>query len=101
MASQIVRRTTYGTDVRIDMFGLEWTVSRDGYPMYVTPCCDASAKGGQNGIVCRKCYADVSPSLGSIPVPLASDDRPEWRASRERLAEKLDEITRHSLGLGE
>jgi hypothetical protein len=32
------------------------------YPL--TPCCGASAKGGEYGIVCRKCYADIDPMYG-------------------------------------
>ena len=32
------------------------------YPL--TPCCNASAKGSEGGIVCRKCYHEVPPGFG-------------------------------------
>lgn len=32
------------------------------YPL--TECCGASAKGGEFGIVCRACYADIDPMYG-------------------------------------
>lgn len=74
-------------EVRLDQHGMEWVVSGDGDPMYVTPCCNASAKGGECGTVCRACYREIDPSLGGIVEPLPEDDRPEWRASRDRYNE--------------
>lgn len=32
------------------------------YPL--TPCCQASGKGGGNGVVCRACYHDVETYFG-------------------------------------
>src|SRR3954464_12224669 len=34
---------------------------------YLTECCGASAKGLENYIGCRSCYAEIDPSLGGCP----------------------------------
>ncbi|ACF33972.1 hypothetical protein KAMIYU_9 [Mycobacterium phage Kamiyu] len=31
---------------------------------YLTPCCEATAKGSGDGVVCRKCYQPVDERLG-------------------------------------
>jgi hypothetical protein len=36
----------------------------DGIVYYLTPCCQASAKGAECGTVCRACYREVSDDLG-------------------------------------
>jgi hypothetical protein len=36
----------------------------DGIAYPLTPCCGASAKGGEYGIICRACYHDIDPALG-------------------------------------
>lgn len=101
--SNPIRRTSYGTDVRLDTWGMEWTVSTDEFqtPFYVTPCCDASAKGGEHGTICRKCHRPIDPAIGGVPVPLPADDRPEWRQSRERMAELNRAMLARLLGEGE
>lgn len=37
----------------------------------LTPCCNASGKGGETGIVCRACYRSVSSKYGTT-VPSAT-----------------------------
>lgn len=39
------------------------------YPL--TPCCEASATGTEDGIACRSCYEEVSPSFGACWSPEA------------------------------
>ncbi len=34
------------------------------YLIPLTPCCNASGKGGGHGVVCRSCYRDVDPKFG-------------------------------------
>jgi len=87
MMSAVIRTTKWGGEVRIDRFGLPWAVSADDDPMYVTDCCDASAKGMENYVGCRSCYREIDPSLGGIPEPFPEDDRAEWKARRDRFRE--------------
>lgn len=53
-----------------DRHGLRYVVTEDG-PMYITDCCDASAKGsvalGEPETVCRACYRTVDDALGGVP----------------------------------
>lgn len=78
------RTTASGLEVRYDRNGFEWVTNRDGDQFYITDCCDASAKGGEHGTVCRRCYRSIDPSLGGIPEPFPEDDSPTSRESRER-----------------
>ncbi|MGW0022025.1 hypothetical protein ACWDUD_27240 [Rhodococcus sp. NPDC003382] len=39
-------------------------VAYAGTAYHLTPCCDASAKGSMDSIVCRSCYQQVSPMYG-------------------------------------
>lgn len=39
------------------------------YPL--TPCCGASGKGGESGVICRACYRPVDPMFGDC-APLYS-----------------------------
>lgn len=39
----------------------------EGMRYYLTECCAASAKGLENYIGCRKCYAEIDPALGGLP----------------------------------
>lgn len=43
------------------------TAAAVGQRFYLTPCCGASAKGLEDCIGCRNCYAEVDPRLGGIP----------------------------------
>lgn len=62
-----------------DVQGLDFlgnVVVRDEYiGLYpLTPCCDASGKGGEYGVMCRSCYVDVDDYYGGsadVAVPLA------------------------------
>lgn len=48
---------------------VEWLLS-DGIVYPTTICCGASAKGAEDGIVCRSCYEYIDPWFGmgfSIP----------------------------------
>lgn len=38
-----------------------------GMRYYLTPCCGASAKGSESGIVCRACYYLIDEALGGLP----------------------------------
>lgn len=40
-----------------------------GIAFPLTPCCEASAKGSGDGIVCRACYAWVPESFGGCYTP--------------------------------
>lgn len=43
----------------------------DGFRFYLTPCCNASAKGSANsptGVCCRACYEDIDAVFGGVPV---------------------------------
>lgn len=39
-------------------------VASCGLAYYLTPCCDAAAKGSMGSIVCRSCYEDVDHLFG-------------------------------------
>jgi len=39
--------------------------NNSGMVLLLTPCCDATGKGGGTGIICRKCHEDVDPVFGS------------------------------------
>ena len=62
-------------------------MSGDGYVVVeaygmrygLTPCCGASAKGGEYGIVCRACYGEIDPLLGG-PMDVADAYTPEVTA---------------------
>jgi len=84
--SEAHRVTATGLDVRYDRYNLEYAVS-DGWPFYLTPCCDASAKAVETGIVCRFCYAAVNQDLGGVPEPLPEDDLAGWRDTREQFGD--------------
>lgn len=56
----------------IDQYGnkvLAMEVGSD-YTYALTPCCDATGKGGERGIVCRACYREV-PSYFGGPAEVA------------------------------
>jgi hypothetical protein len=42
---------------------VEWFIGY-GIVYPVTPCCRATAKGGEYGVICRKCYADIDDFYG-------------------------------------
>jgi hypothetical protein len=44
-------------------------LTRDDMDTRVTECCHASAKGTEDGICCRKCYALIDDAIGGQPVP--------------------------------
>ena len=54
-------------------------VQCDGLQYGLTTCCDASAKGGEHGIVCRACYREIDPLLGG-PMDVADAYTPEVTA---------------------
>ena len=39
-----------------------------GFHYYLTPCCLASAKGGQTGVICRSCHQPVDEALDGWPL---------------------------------
>lgn len=43
--------------------------NRDGMDVRVTECCQASAKGLEDSVGCRRCYRLVDPAIGGPPVP--------------------------------
>lgn len=95
----VVRVDRHGRDVRLDTWGMEYVRDEDGFAFYVTPCCDASAKGTEWGIVCRSCYEDVDPSLGGVPEPYDVDMTDGERARLIEWKAFERAIVRRSLGL--
>jgi hypothetical protein len=51
----------------------------DGVYSLLTPCCNASGKGGEHGVICRACYDDVDFIFGACWLP------EEWETEAERL----------------
>jgi hypothetical protein len=39
-------------------------VALDGIAYYLTACCQASGKGGADGVICRACYRPVADTFG-------------------------------------
>lgn len=62
----------HGRKVRRDRDGLRYVTTPDSGTFYITECCDASAKGSDDGIVCRSCSDEVDSRLGGTPEPLES-----------------------------
>lgn len=81
--STTVRTDRYGRAVLLDRYGLEYVRGDDGEAWYITPCCDASAKGWETGTVCRACFRDIDPALGGIVEPLPEDMTDKDRAALE------------------
>lgn len=95
--SDVVRIDKHGHEVRIDTWGLEY-VREGGHAWYLTPCCDASAKGMEWGIGCRACHREVDPSYGGVPEPFEEDMTEEQKAELARWQEWQAEMVRKSLG---
>ena len=51
--------------------GAQVAVDDTGAAYFLTPCCHASGKGADvsTGVVCRKCYDEVSWCFGDVGVP--------------------------------
>lgn len=59
-----------GTILGVDDEGMEYAHNvADGMWWRITPCCGASDKGVEHGVVCRKCYGWI-PDEVSFPVVL-------------------------------
>ena len=41
------------------------------YLVGLTKCCNSTAKGSEDGIVCRRCYSECDPMLGG-PIELSA-----------------------------
>jgi hypothetical protein len=60
------------------------------YPL--TPCCNASGKGGGYGVVCRNCYQDVASGYGSCSALLGPGEEPDsffWMEYHQLLQEEI------------
>lgn len=55
----VVHEFTDGAQVAVD----------EGRCFFLTPCCHASGKGAECGVVCRRCFAEVSWCFGDVGVP--------------------------------
>lgn len=65
----------------------------DHIVFYLTPCCQASVTGTENGIACRACYNPVDPVLGLAW--MTSDD-----AAWDRYENDLFNAAQHKGGTG-
>ncbi|GEM_PF-1095490 len=57
-------------------------VASCGLAYYLTPCCDATAKGSMGSIVCRSCYEDVDHLFGMGWI--LTDDQ-DWERFRQHM----------------
>lgn len=64
------------------------------YPL--TPCCAATGKGGEHGIVCRRCYRDVGHEYGGFWYA----DEHEMRCGGFNIASTWDLYTTALLNIG-
>lgn len=96
--SEVVRKDRYGRDVRLDTWGMAYVRDEDGFAFYITPCCDASAKGMEWGISCRGCYQDIDPSFGGVPEPFEEDMTEEQKEKLRKWNEWQAEMVRKALG---
>ena len=54
------------TEIAINGYGERIILNNNsGMVLLLTPCCDATGKGSEGGIVCRKCHEEVDPVFGS------------------------------------
>ena len=70
--------TIVQTEIIVDYLGkLVATELSPGVSMvhYLTDCCNASAKGGEHGVVCRACYREIDPEMG---MAWLADDQDAW-----------------------
>jgi len=61
------------TATHLDALGMPVAIYHDEYtgkdqPYHPTPCCGASAKGCDGYIGCRKCYEEIDPAYGNVPL---------------------------------
>ena len=69
----------YNRTVRRDSTGMRYVVD-DGFAFYITPCCDASAKGSMGATVCRNCYREIDPAYGGLPQVPATPNTKEGKS---------------------
>lgn len=55
--------------------GAQVAVDETGAVFFLTPCCHASGKGAESGVVCRRCFTEVSWCFGDVGVPDDKVDR--------------------------
>lgn len=63
----------------------------DPWLWFVTDCCFAAAKGGEDCIYCKGCYEEVDPIYGDVYTlewhgevePLTDEDRARWAAKND------------------
>jgi hypothetical protein len=63
-----------GLTVAVAKSGTVWLA----YPL--TPCCQASGKGSERGVVCRSCYNEVSAIYGDCAV--VNEEPGDWPCER-------------------
>lgn len=49
-------------------------VTDEGWPFYLTPCCEAAATGSVDGVACKACWHLVDDALGGVPVITELED---------------------------
>lgn len=75
------RRPEKAAVLPVDLDGNRYRVFDGLGPWKVTPCCGASVKGIEDGIVCRSCFSDML-DFPDGPARLHPED-PEVRPARE------------------
>lgn len=59
-----VQPTTPTVTILGDVLNIGLVAASDGMVYLLTPCCQATGKGGERGVVCRSCYKDVDDRYG-------------------------------------
>lgn len=89
-----MRLDRHGRAVKLDTWGMEY-VRDEGFAFYITPCCDASAKGVEYGTACRACFTEIDAVYGGVPEPfdedMTEDEKrklAEWKEFEQRMVRK-------------